>query len=103
MVKFRFRLNHPRASNLVRIYREKWRKLTDLVYSSSRNRETYVRLGRLRKVVPRSVTCSDVLEELSEVNISHSKLIADCSVLFDSSPYDLRIFILTILGYKRDI
>ena len=101
MVKFRFRFKHQNASNLVDLYSEKWKSLLTYVFNKQKSKETYKRLKDLREDIHRDVKVDDVIEYLYSQNSDTARMLADCSVLFDSSPYDLKIFILTVLNYKN--
>ena len=100
-VIFRFQFNSEEAPRLLRVYEDKWRALTRYVFSKQRTRNTYKRLDLVRNSTPRDFKTSDVIGEVSKVDASGARLLLDCSVLFDVSPYDLRCFILAVLGCSK--
>ena len=99
MVKFKAVIQGENVSKLFGMYAGKWKSLLSFVFSIPRNRDTYTRVEQVKQCTSRdSLTVDQVIEDVTKINDDGARYLLDCAPLFDVAPYDLKVYILAVLG-----
>ena len=99
-VRFRFKINTEGFDNLMPMYSNKWKDLLGTVFSVTRNRADYDRIAQLGQELPRDFTVKDIFDRLSYQNPHGVRHLSDCAPLFNKAPFDMKIFIVAMLGLQ---
>ena len=99
-VRFRFKLNLEGDTRLLRVYSKKWGALLGYAFKVPRKREDYLKMAKVSKELDRGFKLSDVLEKIPKDNPDGLRILTDCQALFDKAPYDMRVFLLSSVGYE---
>lgn len=100
MITFRFKLLNVNRKTL-KEYSEQWSMLLSHAFAIARNVETYEALSQIKKNYSRDFKLKDLHpDSFARLTNAELRLLFDVSPVFDQSPYDLRCYILAILGVR---